>query len=456
MRLIILFLVFSTIAQASYLSENVKKMQWKGIDVVWLEDNSLPNYFISVYFGDGALSDKRNYYGETMMMFDNLEGGTARYTQQEVSDALEFYGASTGSSVTHEYSTYKVSGLIKDLVPTMKMVCHLFQNATFPDKRLRSHKKRLVDSINNIASNPGDVADRVFREVSLNGTDFKKPVEGKVSSIKRIRSKNLKDKLGYFNSNVYKKIYMTGPKDLKKLENIIKSDCGWTQKKNAKPSTESVAISKIMKSDNQRKIYLVPVSRSNQAQIRIGRYITKKEASSDHIEKYFASSFFGGGFTSRLMQVLRVEKAMVYSAGSYISSQRGYGRSGITTATRNETLKSALETIKDLVDKSSSKIESRIFTRSKNYLKGSYLFSLESSKVFLNNLLYFDHIGRSWSEMPQFPKKIEKVTKKELKKKIKEIFGWEKQTIVIVGSEKLKKDLSSLGKVVTLNYKDYL
>lgn len=456
MKLVILIIIFSFSTYASYLSENVKKLNWKGIDVVWLEDTTLPNYFISIYFGDGALSDKKNFYGETMMMFNNLEGGTERYTQKEVSDALEFYGASTGSSVTHEYSTYKISGLVKDVVPTMKMVCHLFQNATFPVKRIRSHKNRLLAGIKNITTSPGDVADRVFREVSLNGTKFQNPVEGKVQSIKRIRTTDLKSKLSHFNNNVFKKIYMTGPKQLKSLENIFKSDCGWSQSKKTVQSTLSTKITKKLTKNKQRTIYLVPVTKSNQAQIRIGRYITDKEAQNDHIEKYFASSFIGGGFTSRLMQVLRVQKAMVYSAGSYISSQRGYGRSGITTATRNENLREALSTIESLISKSSKKIDSKLFMRSKNYLKGSYLFTLESSKVFLNNLLYFDHIGRSWKEMPQFPSKIEKVSKSDLKEKIFEIFNWEEQTIVIVGSIELKKELSKIGNVKILDYNSYL
>ena len=34
-----------------------ERLNWDGIDVVWIENNRLPKYQVSVYFADGALSD---------------------------------------------------------------------------------------------------------------------------------------------------------------------------------------------------------------------------------------------------------------------------------------------------------------------------------------------------------------------------------------------------------------
>ena len=82
----------------------------------------------------------------------------------------------------------------------------------------------------------------------------------------------------------------------------------------------------------------MPVPKANQAQIRVGRYLTYDESKKDHELMSLASKYMGGGFTSRLMQELRVKRGLTYSAGAYASTQKTYGRSGISTFTKNNTL----------------------------------------------------------------------------------------------------------------------
>ena len=135
-------LLIQSAFSATYLEENLKTLKWNDIEVVWLEDDTYPTYNLSVYFYAGALTDDAKDYGETEFMFNEMNSGTTRYTKKEIVDALEFFGTSYGANVTHEYSTYTVSGLVKDLVPTMKMVCHVFQNATFPESEFKKTKRR--------------------------------------------------------------------------------------------------------------------------------------------------------------------------------------------------------------------------------------------------------------------------------------------------------------------------
>ena len=69
----------------------------------------------------------------------------------------------------------------------------------------------------------------------------------------------------------------------------------------------------------------------------------------------------GGGFTSRLVQGLRVEKGLTYSASAYASDQKRYGRSGINTFTKNESIVELLKTTKKIIEDSSKKVEKNTF-----------------------------------------------------------------------------------------------
>lgn len=447
-------LLVQSVFAGTYLDDNLKTLTWNDIEVVWLEDDSFPTYNLSVYFYAGALTDDKNRYGETEFMFNEMNSGTTRYSKKEISDALEFFGASYGANVTHEYSTYSVSGLVKDLVPTMKMVCHVFSKATFPEVEFRKTKRRALTGLKSIVSNHGALANRIFREVSLAGSEYNTPVSGTMKSIKAMTARGLHSKLKMFTNEVKKKIYIKGPKQVLNLENIIKQDCGWS----GKTATKVVSAPKVeseVKVNNT--IYFVPVPKANQAQIRLGRILRTDESNTDFTLKEFASRYIGGGFTSRLMQELRVKRGLTYSVGAYSSSQQKYGRAGINTFTKDPTLIQSFDVIKDTLKTESTKITDEHFNHAKKFLKGNYLFSLESSSAFLSNLLFFDHIGRSYSEIYQFSNEVDQISKEKLQAAIDDLYNWDKQTKLVLGNKNLIKDLKKAGyKVKILNYKNFL
>lgn len=437
----------------NYLEDNLRKDNWNGIDVVWLEDNQYPTYTFNIYFDAGAAQDDPKRLGETELAFAQLIAGTTRYKQKEILDALEFYGAGYGASVTHEYTTYSVGGLVKDMIPTMKMVCHMFSEATYPKAEIVKTKKRMITNLKNLVTSHGGLANRIFREVSLKGTSYDKPVSGTINTINNIQGEHLAQKIKFFNEKVKKRIYISGPSSVKSIKDVIINDCKWKSGEFGQPKV--VVSSK--DSLNQKIVYLVPVPKANQAQIRIGRFLNTLE-NQENPELYgFAAKYMGGGFTSQLMKELRVKRGLTYSAGAYASGQRNYGRSGINTFTKNETLVETLDVINKTISENSTSIDKESFDHSQRYVSGSYLFGLESTHEFLNNLIYFDHVGRDYSEIYKYQDLIASTTPNQLAKYVDKIFNMQHQTVVVVGDKKLEKDLKKAGYTVKiLNYNKYL
>ena len=292
-------LLSSSVFAKNYIEENVKKLNWNGIDIVWLEDNQLPVYDISIYFGEGALGDNKRRAGTNELMFNQLTSGTTRYTQKQILESLEFYGASYGSHSTHEYSTFEVSGLVKDYIPTMKMVCHLFNQATFPKNELQKVKRRIKSKMESVVTNHGALASHIFRSESLKGSGYEIPVSGTVKTINRVSSSDLTKRLKEINKNVTKRIYIKGPKSILGLKSIFINDCGW------KKADGALTPPKVSKIKSNTKIIFVRMPKANQAQVRVGRVLTSAEVSNNTTElKTFAAKFMGGGFTSQLVQEL--------------------------------------------------------------------------------------------------------------------------------------------------------
>lgn len=449
----LLILVAISVSTNLFAQENIKKLDWNGVEVIWLQDERYPTYNMIFYFADGALSDAPARKGETEAALSYLGLGTRRFQQKDISENLEFYGVSTGANITHEFSSYSFSGLVKDLIPTVKKICHLFDDAVYPQAELDRDRNRSIESLRNMVSDHGALASRAFRELSLSGTPFDYPTGGKISDIRKWSSKGLKDKLEYLNNNVQKRIYITGPKSVLQAQNVINEECGWRDQKNL--FVRQVEYEAPVATTSP-KIYLVPVAKANQAQVRIGRFLAKNELSPDHLMG-LASDYLGGGFTSPLMRELRVMRGLTYSVSAFAGPQKFYGRSGIATFTKNETIADLLNVVKNVIDKNAKgEFLDEAFVRAKDGLAGGHPFRFERPMSYLTQLMYLDHEGRDMSELYEFQKRVRSITKQEMVSEIGKLYDWNQMSIVIVGDKSLEQSLKEFGKVIVLKPDQFL
>jgi len=360
--------VMSVNASANSSKAQIKKMVWNGIDVVFIADNRNPTYDVSIYFGDGAAADQTGadqVPGATTAAFDLLKSGTNTYTQKEISEFLDFFGASQGAVVTHEYALYNVSGLTKDAIPTMKMVCHLFNNAQYPQAEIEKYKKQAKQSLLNIVNQHASLAAHIFREVSLRGTPFSYPSDGKLKDIERLSTQVLLSKKEQLNKVVKKKIYITGPKSILAIKDVIINDCHWSGEAKKKRSWDKTEQASWTKGRKGKGVFFVEVPGANQVQVRWGRWIEGAKLKTNAFSELL-SSVLGGGFTSLLMQELRVKRGLTYSAGAVVGGQKFYGRSMISTFTKNETITDLLNVIwKSLRELEEGTYQKDYFTLSK-------------------------------------------------------------------------------------------
>lgn len=453
MRLIsiFIFLLIPTVLFSAPL-DRISKTTWDGIPVVWLKDNKLPLYNLTFYFSDGALSDAGGVYGETNAMFEMLNAGTRRYSRKDILSNLEFYGVSTQADVTHEYTTYSFSGLVKDLIPSVKKICHLFSDAAFPEDELAKEKVKGTNALKNLLASPDSLASRAFRELSLAGTPYYYPVGGKLDDLRKLNSKGLRKKLDYFNNSVSKRIYLSGPKEVMEIGPIINQECGWNGE------AKFVRSETFKKSENKitPDIFFITVPNSNQAQVRIGRFLNDKEIKNEELLN-LGSGFLGGGFTSKLMREVRVNRGLTYGISSFAAAQKNYGRSGIFTSTKNDSLVELLTVVKNTVDEiSKGEFTDQELDMARGYLWGSHPFRFELTGQFLAQLVYLDHVGKDYDELFKFQDRILSFSKEDVRNIIQSVFGWDKQVIVILGDKNLIKPLSALGHVKVIPYNNIL
>ena len=438
------------------VEDKVQKQKWDDLEVIWIKDERFPVYDIVFYFADGALSDHQENKGESHMMFSLLTAGTRRFRHKEISDNLEFFGVSQGTNITHEYSTFFLSGLTKDIIPTVKLICHLFKDSTFPKQEIKKEKRRIKNSLDNMVSSHSSLASRAFREISLNNTPFFYPVSGKVKDLKKISRRGLRNKLQYFKDKVKKRIYLTGPSEVLLIKSIINEECGWRGGGKFVRKTEQESFIKKEEKITDPLIHLVTVPKANQAQIRIGRILNKGEFENTPLLS-LSSGFLAGGSSSQLMRETRTKRGLTYGIYAFAAGQKDFGRMGIFSSTRNETIGEMLSVIKETLNTTGQgKFKAAELERARGYLSGGHFFQFERTDAYLEQLIHLDHVGKNYSEFHNFQKMVAKLKREEVIKNIKEIFNWNQMTIMILGPKSLQKALKTIGEVKIIPYKKFL
>jgi zinc protease len=234
------------------------------------------------------------------------------------------------------------------------------------------------------------------------------------------------------------------------MKDIIANRCHWTSKSTFKKL-------ELKKPSSQSAIYLVPVPGANQAQIRIGRYVIPEEIKGKYDHFNFLSGFLGGGFTSKLVQELRVKRGLTYSAGAYVSMQRDYGRAGIMTFSKNESASEVISIVRDVFqDITAKKFTTEEFKHQQGHQIGGFAFGFEETNAFLSQIMLYDHQGRDLQELVKFPDLIASLTPEALSQASLVAFPWDRLTIVVVGDKSLEKSLSRIRPVRILKYQDFL
>ncbi len=438
------------------IEDSIKHLNWNGIDVVYIEDNRFPTYDLLIYFADGALSDAKGEYGSTDHAFNLVDSGTAKLSQKEIMDQFEFYGAELNSEITHEYSTLSLSGLSKDLTTTVTHACTLLREASYPMATLKLELDKERTGLQSLVANPQALSDRVFRELSLANTPYSYPVSGKLRDLDSLTPAMLRSKMDYFLDKVKKRIYLTGPKSILSVEKILTEKCQFSGNPNDYVRSVNYKKQKL----NQTQVAFVPVPDANQVQVKVGRFLNFDEIGDRRLDT-LATEFLGGGFTSVLMREVRVKRGLTYSINSYISSQKQYGRSGISTFTKNQSINKLIKVISESIEKIQKKgISNEDLERSRGAILGSHPFKFESNRAFLSQLLYLDHIERPYAELFDFNNAVLKYNAIDVTKKIDEIYGMKNQIIFVLGDKsiggELKKMKPRVGKLRVIDYKSFI
>lgn len=163
----------------------------------------------------------------------------------------------------------------------------------------------------------------------------------------------------------------------------------------------------------------------------------------------------GGGFSSRLMKVIRAEKGLTYGINSYFDARLQPGPFKIGTFTKNEsTLEAIQETIKQVKKFQEEGPTEKELEDAKSYFTGSYPLGFEEPKQIAGQLQSVELFGLGKDYITTYRSRVNAVTAEDVKRVARQYLHPDDMDFVVVSKvDAVKDQLEKLGTVEVLEIK---
>lgn len=302
------------------------------IPLLYEFDNSLPVVkFKLVFCASGAACAK---FGLANLVSEMLNEGTLQTSKNDFASLLETRAISLASSCGMETFAFEIRALKEHFGYALARLDELIKAPNFTQKTLEKVKTQIKAEILDNQNDFDSEASRILAAISYPNSPLCKPIIGDKKSIDEISLQDVKDFFAGLNlSNLY--VFLGGECEVPDLSEILSNfDVG--EKRN---------LPKISPLQNAKKCVKME---SEQAYIYFNAPYKVAES-----EKYLAKvAMFilgGGGFGSRIMEIVRVQNGLAYSAYSRAKFSKISSEFSGYLQTKNENATKALSLVKSVI-----------------------------------------------------------------------------------------------------------
>jgi len=399
-----------------------------GARIYFIENHDLPIVDINVDFRAGSVKDTKQKSGLASLTNHMMVLGSGGINEEDLANQFIDLGAQLNSSFDQDKSGFSVRTLTEKRNEAIDLLTLVLHKPNFNKDILEREKKRYVAGISQSEIMPGSIASKAFMKALYGEHPYGLSESGEVETIKKISKKDLHNfyKNNYFSNEL--SIVIVGDisrKEAKILGNKISS--GFTKSKIALPIP-------IVNEEKGKEIRISHPAK--QAHLYYGATIIKR-GDPDFLVLYLGNYILGGGgFVSRLTQVIREDRGLAYSVYSYFMPfiEKGPFQIGV------QTKKNQVDQARKLIDNTVAEFikngpTSQELKRAKDFMIGGFPLKLDSNKSILEYVSMMAFYKYPLDYLETFTKKIDKISAEEIKSAFQRRVDMSKFSTVIVGSE---------------------
>lgn len=432
--LVIIFLISLIISYPEAHALNINRFVLSnGLTVLHVERRNLPIVAVSILIKASPFNEPVEKAGLSNLTAELLTEGTKKRTAKEISEQIEFIGASLDSSAGNDFTMINLSVLKKDIDTGFDILSDILLNPVFPEEEIKRKKELIKGGLRQSEEDPSFVADRAFRKALYGDHPYGRLVTGTEDTIDRIG----KEDLLRFHSEYYRPnnaiVSIVGDVTDSEVREIMERYLGiWEPKEIPflKDTTETV---------NKQDIILID-KELTQANIIIGHRGIKREDPDYYAVSVMNYIFGGGGFSSRLMQTIRDEMGLAYDIHSFFDARKMGGFFSIGVQTKNETAATVIEEIvKELRRIKAELVTDEEIEDAKAYLTGSFPRRFDTNKKIADMLVAMEFFNLGLDYINRYPEYIKSITKDDIIRVAKRYLDTDNYILVVVAKQSVAK-----------------
>ncbi len=422
-----------------------------GLKVFVMEIREVPLVTVSLVVPAGSAMDDPGAEGIANLTGRLLLKGAGGMTAEQIAESIEEVGGSIRCRTGRDYTGVYANFMAKDLERAVDMLAKAALAPGFPEEELVREKALLAAEIAGTKDNPMAFASREFIRALAGSHPYAHPVEGSEESVGALTREKV---LAFYRASYVPRgavLAVVGDVDAKKALELVKARFGgWKGEAAAKsiPALEP-------KPYPGRRVLVVDKADATQSQIRFGN-VTVQRGTSEEFPLVVSNTVLGGGFTSRLMDEIRVNRGLSYGARSTNSNFKHGGIFGVYTYTKNASLRECVDVALEQVERMrTEKLTNAELSSAKKYITGLFPFDVETNGDLANWLVDLTFYGIPLSYVEEYGSKIDAVSADDCLAAARKRY-WRDDNLMFLMTkyDETKPQLEGLGKIEVVNIAD--
>ena len=394
------------------------------------QEHSLPFVTLQLLVDSGSRRDPSGEEGLAHLTAKGLLHGTSKRTINQINEQLDFLGASLNSSSGRDYATLSLRVLRKDLEKGFDLFMEVLTQPIFPQEEIKREIEKTLAAIQSEEDQPEEVAEKAFLKALFLNSPYGHPVEGTKESVPKLKREEI--------IRFYRSYYHPNNAILTVVGDITGDEI----KSKLIPILEKWSVAEIPKvpfvTTFEKEQKTVKINRPiTQANIIIGNAGVSRENPDFYALTVMNYILGGGGFASRLMEVIRNKRGLAYSVGSFFDPGKYPGSFQIVLQTKNPSAREAISlSLQQMEQIQKELVSEKELEAAKKYLIGSFPMRLDTQGKLANFLSQVEYYGLGLDYPEKYPSLIGSVTREDVLRVAKKYLYPQKYVLVIVADLK--------------------
>jgi zinc protease len=401
-----------------------------GLRLIVAELHEVPLVEFYVMVGAGSAQDPEGKEGLASLTADVLTRGAGKLSAEEFARTVESLGGTIAADAGTDGTIVSGEFLRDDFQTGLDLLRQVLREPTLaPDEVRRARDAQLADLVAAL-ENPSMVAERCFAAFLYGAYPYGRWQDGNHKSVAGLGRGNVR--------NFYERWYHPNNTILSVVGDISAEDAAarvreafgtWEARADAVPSRAGPP-----EPLTARRVLLVDEPDASQAQIRIGS-IAMARNDPQLLRSQVANTVLGGGFSSELVEELRIKRSLTYGASSGFVPRLTGGDFRISTFSKSPTAVEALALALEVAGKfRSDPIDPKALEKAKSYMEGQFPLHLETPESLAARLAEIEFFGLPKDDLATYVSRVAAVTPDDARSAAeRHMPGPEEVAIVVVG-----------------------